>query len=375
MQYRPSASALRLWCFCVSLCVAMLGCAGKKTNQELAVANSESVAPAPQIGFQPRHGDEIMVAGRHYRIGTPVVLWTDAGGYDAYRVERRFGPYEQSSWEATTQAMARKEVEFVSDNQTFAPARYSMRYNRSATQKYSPEVLDQIRGGGWTLEELQKHVDQFVLHYDVCGTSERCFQILHDVRGLSVHFMLDVDGTIYQTLDLKERAWHASKSNHRSIGIEIANMGAYTMKDSAVSLQAWYAKDASGKTVMTIPAHLKKGVRGKGPFAPRQNDLVVGPIHGVDMRMYDFTPQQYESLIKLTAALCDIFPQIQPDYPRDAEGKLITTTLSDDAWRDFKGIIGHYHIQPEKQDPGPAMDWEYLIQGVRERLKEKGVSQ
>ena len=51
--------------------------------------------------------------------------------------------------------------------------------------------------------------------------------MLHDLRGLSVHFMLDLDGTIYQTLDLKEGAWHATVANGRSIGIEIANIGAY----------------------------------------------------------------------------------------------------------------------------------------------------
>jgi len=38
----------------------------------------------------------------------------------------------------------------------------------------------------------------------------QCFKVLHDHRDLSVHFMLDLDGTIYQTLDLKERAWHAT---------------------------------------------------------------------------------------------------------------------------------------------------------------------
>jgi len=44
------------------------------------------------------------------------------------------------------------------------------------------------------------------MHYDVCGVSRQYFKVLHDYRGLSVHFMLDIDGTIYQTLDLNERA-------------------------------------------------------------------------------------------------------------------------------------------------------------------------
>ena len=44
--------------------------------------------------------------------------------------------------------------------------------------------------------------------------------------------MLDLDGTIYQTLDLKEGAWHATDANGRSIGIEIANIGAFTDPES-----------------------------------------------------------------------------------------------------------------------------------------------
>src|SRR6185503_14558055 len=84
-----------------------------------------------------------------------------------------------------------------------------------------------IEPGSDDLERLREVVDQFVLHYDVAGTSGRCFQVLQDARGLSVHFLLDVDGTIYQTLDLRDEAWHATKANPRSIGIEIANLGAY----------------------------------------------------------------------------------------------------------------------------------------------------
>ena len=46
-------------------------------------------------------------------------------------------------------------------------------------------------------------------------------------RGISVHFGIDNDGTIYQLLDTNHAAWHASsrKVNHRAIGIEIANKG------------------------------------------------------------------------------------------------------------------------------------------------------
>src|SRR5271170_3535389 len=51
--------------------------------------------------FEPRKGDEIVVAGKFVHTGTPVVLWLDPGGYDAYRVERRFSPYAKSDWKAS----------------------------------------------------------------------------------------------------------------------------------------------------------------------------------------------------------------------------------------------------------------------------------
>src|SRR5262245_14105287 len=37
-----------------------------------------------------RTGDEIVVCGQLFHTGTPVVLWLDPGGYDAYRVENHF---------------------------------------------------------------------------------------------------------------------------------------------------------------------------------------------------------------------------------------------------------------------------------------------
>jgi len=62
----------------------------------------------------------------------------------------------------------------------------------------------------------------FVNHWDVCLSSESCHKVLKN-RGISVHFLIDNDGTIYQTMDTQHGAWHAggSKWNHKSIGVEI----------------------------------------------------------------------------------------------------------------------------------------------------------
>ena len=59
----------------------------------LAVFTGCKTVPRPGA-FAPRAGDEIVVAGQFVHTGTRVVLWMDPGGYDAYRVERRFSPIE-----------------------------------------------------------------------------------------------------------------------------------------------------------------------------------------------------------------------------------------------------------------------------------------
>ena len=301
--------------------------------------------------FAPRRGDEIVVAGRFVHTGTPVVLWLDPGGYDAYRVERRFSAYDESSWETSKVA--------VKDLTT--PNRYGLR--RSVL---SSNEVERVRGGGWDLPLLQEKVDQFVMHFDVTGTSRQCFKVLHDQRCLSIHFMLDLDGTIYQTLDLKERAWHATTSNSRSIGVEIANIGAYGSPDAA-PFKEWYQPDGGGAPRIVVPArHDETGIRTPDFIGrPARPTPVQGTIQGRTLYQYDLTPQQYDALIKLTAAICKVFPRVKCDFPRDADGSVVPGKLPDDELARFQGVLGHYHIQSNKVDPGPAFQWEKVVKGAR----------
>ena len=314
----------------------------------------------PQSGLiEPRRGDEIVVAGKFVHTGTRVVTWMDPGGYDAYRVERRFAPFDVSDWQSSHEAVRALR----------SPNRYNMR-----TAGLSTNEIERLRGGGWDLLTLQRIVDQFVIHFDVCGTSRQCFNILQDHRDLSVHFMLDLDGTIYQTLDLKERAWHATIANSRSVGIEIANMGAYGDNERN-PLPQWYAKEPDGQVRITIPkAFGDGGIRTRGFVGhPARPELISGNIQGRDLVQYDFTPQQYRALIKLTAALCKVLPRIKCDYPKDASGKLITQKLPNDELKNYHGILGHYHIQTDKVDPGPAFQWDYVINSARKILRGVGI--
>ena len=75
------------------------------------------------------------------------------------------------------------------------------------------------------------------------------------------------------------------------------------------------------------------------------------------------------AIIKLTAALATVFPQITPDYPRDAAGNLVTVKLPDDQLAAYHGVLGHFHIQTNKTDPGPALQWDKVIDGARRLLR------
>ena len=305
--------------------------------------------------LERRKGDEIVAAGQFFHTRTPVVLWMDPGGYDAYRVERRFVPYDQSDY-VTSQPHL---------DPPGKPNRYDIR-----DHNLTPEQLERIRGGGWDLPTLQSNIDQFVLHFDVAGVSRTCFKILQDRRDLSVHFMLDLDGTIYQTLDLKERARQATIANNRSIGIEIANMGCYGVNEKN-PLGDWYKKDAEGRTIITIPKSAGPSPERVPHFAgrPARRELVTGVVQGGRMSQYDFTPQQYKALARLTAALCTIFPRITCDYPREPNGALMNHKLSAPQYSEYHGVLGHYHIQSNKVDPGPALQWDYVIGEARRLMK------
>ena len=42
-------------------------------------------------------------------------------------------------------------------------------------------------------------------------------------------------------------------------------------------------------------------------------------------------------------------------------GAVVDRVLPADRLHAFEGIVGHFHVQENKQDPGPAFDWERLL--------------
>jgi len=291
----------------------------------------------------PRIGDEIIVAGQFYHTGTRVVTYLEPRGYNAYRCYNHFDP---------SKTAPKNPVD--KDN----PNRYGFRRNL-------PEDLQKaVDEQGWTIDNLRQQVDLFVIHYDVCGTSQQCFYILHDYRGLSVHFMLDLDGTVYQTLDLAERGWHAGTANDRSVGVEIAHWGAYNTPEKAAEN---YAFDEWGYPYVTFPESFTRRELLTPNFVarPARKELIEGEINGSKRYQYDFTPQQYEALGKLTAALHRVLPRIELAVPRGPDGKVRNDVLSEEELKNFHGLVGHWHITKQKQDPGPAFDWDRVLNRAR----------
>ena len=311
----------------------------RRTHRLVATASLVSALLTSACGepsqVRPRTA-ALLVAGQAVDAGTRIVTFLESGGYNAYSTQPRF---------------------------SVPTGEGKRRYGSRAV----PVHLSDVGGprNGWDLRELRQVIHQLVIHYDVCGTSRQCFKVLHDKRQLSVHLMLDTDGTVYQTLDLQEKAWHAGTTNDGSIGIEIAHIGAYSSPGHP-TLRQWYRRDRDGWRV-AFPNWMKEtGIRTTDFVArPARPMLMTGEIHGHRLYQFDFTDEQYHALARLCAALHRTFPRIRLEVPRDAEGNVALHVLSPDELADWDGLLAHWHIKANKTDPGPAFDWDRVLREAR----------
>ena len=168
----------------------------------------------------------------------------------------------------------------------------------------------------------QRSIRYFVNHWDVCLSSESCQRVL-DRRGISVHFLIDNDGTIYQTMDLQHAAWHAgsSRCNRPSVGVEISN--AYYSK-----YQDWYIKNGFGERPIL------ENVR----------------VHGESLAPFTgFYPEQLEALKKLWTAIHGA-TGIPYETPLNQFGTTSKGYEQSVAYGNFTGFVSHYHINKNKID-------------------------
>lgn len=181
---------------------------------------------------------------------------------------------------------------------------------------------------------LSRKPNLFVVHFDVCLSSRSCFDVLK-TRGLSVHFLIDNDGTIYQTLDTKHVAWHAKGVNDGSVGVEISN--------------AFYEKYNKTYEQMGLE--------------PRPV-ITDSKVHGQKIENHlGFYPVQIEAFKALIKAL-NIGCGIPLDTPVDAAGKQINTVSKDVADSKFKGIVHHFQITTNKID-SVGLDLPNIIKEIK----------
>jgi N-acetylmuramoyl-L-alanine amidase len=199
------------------------------------------------------------------------------------------------------------------------------------TKRYStrPNLRTSKWNGGMnpSYEAVKATIKQFVVHHDGCTSADMCFSVLQNERGLSVHFLLDNDGTIYQTIDLGLMAYHAADWNLYSIGVELCSRG-----------------DAT-----TYP-----GVYTGGRFGP-QRETKTCKINGHTIKAYDYTPAQYDAFSRLCRELLRLFPNLPADYPQSSPGVQTWDTLTNASIERerYAGYIAHYHLTQQKWDPGP----------------------
>ena len=74
---------------------------------------------------------------------------------------------------------------------------------------------------------------------------------------------------------------------------------------------------------------------------------------------------QYDALGELLAALAHTLPRVRLAAPRDGEGRIPARMLDPREIARFEGIVGHYHLDEKKFDPGPAFDWERVLGAAR----------
>jgi N-acetylmuramoyl-L-alanine amidase len=260
----------------------------------------------------------IIIANKHFDIDANVINYQQP-------------PY----WDATKEFCVPTKTE-AAPPCTRSAQGFGIPYGKLAspyTKRYSLRPALRRFGMNPPLDAVKAVIKQFVLHHDGCATADMCWNVLQNERGLSCHFLIDNDGTIYQTIDLALAAWHAGEYNSASIGVEFCNRG-------DAKLYPTFYENRSG------PAR----------------DVKACKINRHTYLAFDFTIAQYQSFERLAKALTKLLPNIPVEYPQSSPGEQSWDTLSNAF--SYAGYLGHYHCTSQKWDPGP-FDLKKFCQKLR----------
>ena len=194
------------------------------------------------------------------------------------------------------------------------------------------------------LAELQATIDKIIVHMDLTTGMKKTFRILAE-RGLSTHFGIDWDGTLYQFADPQRVAVHAGEHNARSIGIDLNN---------------------ATKNLRTRPewvAIYERQMKARG----EKRRIFRGKVQGSEIAAFGYTEPQYRALDALLQVLVAAFPKVRPDTLRDARGKVQTEAT--ESARIPGGILAHYQTSGSRWDPGPGFRWARVVANPRRLVK------
>mgnify|MGYP000387914055 CR=1 FL=1 len=197
---------------------------------------------------------------------------------------------------------------------------------------YRPSLRRYYFGGGKQppLDAAKASINKFIFHHDGCPSSEICWKVLQNERGLSCHFLIDGDGTIYQTADLALMAFHAAQYNLSAIGLELNNRG-----------------DAK-----------------KEPDYYKDRRTVACKIGNSPILAWDFTDAQYQSMNDLARLLGALgYAQVDRLQVTDIEGlRALNTVLQTRSREDIQAFLRWFTLSANARflgQPWYGMTEEY----------------
>lgn len=194
---------------------------------------------------------------------------------------------------------------------------------------------------GQYVEEVYKK-DKIVLHFTAGTSAAAAVDYWNSTKErVATAFVLDLDGTVYQTFDPKYFAWHlglkgTSDQDKSSVGIEIVNIGPLK---------------AVGDTLMSWP----NNYRQRFCLKSETHKYVQSKFRGFEY-WAAYTPAQLDAIGPLVEHICSIFgiPKVIPPPERR---EIFDPTF----FSKFNGIVSHQNFRSDKTDVGPAFQWDRLV--------------
>lgn len=191
-------------------------------------------------------------------------------------------------------------------------------------------------------EETKKNL--IVLHHTVGGSAKSTFNYWQgDPAHIATSYIVERDGTIFETFDPKYWAHHVGSKdprnlavNKRSIGIEIASEGSLIQNNGNL-----YCFGVVSQRTLWSKPYVDLGRKWR------------------DYQYFDiYDEAQLVSVIDLVQYLMGEF-NIPKAFPNNILPTLDNYTY-DPSYLDHVGICGHAHLRADKSDVHPLFPWDKL---------------